>query len=156
MRDVVAHVLGDCYGRLARHRDGHREGRREGPACAPGEDLPAYIHRINRQWVDAHSRVSPAALTDTLELGTRNSELGTRTGTATDGGNWSMAGPADGNWSMAGPDGGQPAALVRLDTETAWRLCVRGIEPADVLTHAEVEGDRQLAEAACRIVSVVH
>ncbi|MEU8753815.1 maleylpyruvate isomerase N-terminal domain-containing protein [Streptomyces chartreusis] len=139
VRDVVAHVLGDCYGRLARHRDGHREGRGEGPACAPGEDLPAYIHRINRQWVDAHSRVSPAALTDTLELGTR-------TGTATDGG----------NWSMAGPDGGQPAALVRLDTETAWRLCVRGIEPADVLTHAEVEGDRQLAEAACRIVSVVH
>ncbi|CAM5639778.1 hypothetical protein SCHAM137S_08449 [Streptomyces chartreusis] len=52
VRDVVAHVLGDCYGRLARHRDGHREGHRdggrEGPAFAPGEDLPAYIHRINQ------------------------------------------------------------------------------------------------------------
>ncbi|MFE6945336.1 hypothetical protein [Streptomyces chartreusis] len=68
------------------------------------------------------------------------------TGTAPDGGNWSLAGPADGH----------PAALVRLDAETAWRLCVRGIEPADALTRAEIEGDRQLAEAACRIVSVVH
>ncbi|MGW6790941.1 hypothetical protein [Streptomyces chartreusis] len=65
---------------------------------------------------------------------------------AADGGNWSLAGPADGH----------PAALVRLDAETAWRLCVRGIEPADALTRAEIEGDRQLAEAACRIVSVVH
>ncbi|GGX46945.1 hypothetical protein GCM10010321_74480 [Streptomyces chartreusis] len=71
---------------------------------------------------------------------------GTSTGTAPDGGNWSLAGPADGH----------PAALVRLDAETAWRLCVRGIEPADALTRAEIEGDRQLAEAACRIVSVVH
>lgn len=143
VRDVVAHVLGDCYGRLARHRDGHREGHREGhryghregPAFAPGEDLPAYIHRINQQWVDAHSRVSPAALTDTLEL---------------------IGGEVARLFAESDPAGGQPAALVRLDTETAWRLCVRGIEPAGALTCAEIEGDRRLAEAACRIVSVVH
>ncbi|MGW6953868.1 maleylpyruvate isomerase family mycothiol-dependent enzyme [Streptomyces chartreusis] len=266
VRDVVAHVLGDCYGRLARHRDGHREGHRdggrEGPAFAPGEDLPAYIHRINQQWVDAHSRVSPAALTDTLELiggqvarlfaesdpvapslgvswagadpapmwldsarelteywthrqqirhatgqgtdpdprvlsvvldtflralphtlrdiaapaGTQvrihvtgsaggtwtATETGTETaggtwsGTETAGGTWTATATDGGDWSMAYPGDGQPAALVRLDTETAWRLCVRGIEPADALTRAEIEGDRQLAEAACRIVSVVH
>lgn len=250
VRDVVAHVLGDCYGRLARHRDGHREG----PAFAPGEDLPAYIHRINRQWVDAHSRVSPAALTDTLELiggqvarlfaesdpeapslgvswagadpapmwldsarelteyWTHRQQIRHATGQGTDpdprvlsvvldtflralphtlrdiaapagtqvrihvtgpgGGMWTAtagrawtataggAGTATatdgGDWSMAHPAGGHPAALVRLDTETAWRLCVRGIEPADALTRAEIEGDRQLAEAACRIVSVVY
>ncbi|SEC52019.1 maleylpyruvate isomerase family mycothiol-dependent enzyme [Streptomyces sp. PAN_FS17] len=274
VRDVVAHVLGDCYGRLARHRDGHREGHRdggrEGPAFAPGEDLPAYIHRINQQWVDAHSRVSPAALTDTLELiggqvarlfaesdpvapslgvswagadpapmwldsarelteywthrqqirhatgqgtdldprvlsvvldtflralphtlrdiaapagtqvrihvtgsagGTWTETAGgtwtgtetaggtwtaTETGTETAGGTWTATATDGGDWSMAYPGDGQPAALVRLDTETAWRLCVRGIEPADALTRAEIEGDRQLAEAACRIVSVVH
>ncbi|SED28787.1 maleylpyruvate isomerase family mycothiol-dependent enzyme [Streptomyces sp. KS_5] len=270
VRDVVAHVLGDCYGRLARHRDGHREGHRdggreghrdggrEGPAFAPGEDLPAYIHRINQQWVDAHSRVSPAALTDTLELiggqvarlfaesdpvapslgvswagadpapmwldsarelteywthrqqirhatgqgtdhdprvlsvvldtflralphtlrdiaapaGTQvrihvtgsaggtwtgtETAGGTWTGTETAGGTWTATATDGGDWSMAYPGDGQPAALVRLDTETAWRLCVRGIEPANALTRAEIEGDRQLAEAACRIVSVVH
>ncbi|WCD97047.1 hypothetical protein PGH47_15730 [Streptomyces sp. HUAS 31] len=302
VRDVVAHVLGDCYGRLARHRDGHREGggegrreggqerrreggqegrreggqeghregRREGSVFAPGEDLPAYIHRINQQWVDAHSRVSPAALTDTLELiggqvarlfaesdpaapslgvswagadpapmwldsarelteyWTHRQQIRHATGqgtdldprllslvldtflralphtlrdiaapagtqvrihvtgpaggswtataggswaataggswaataggswTATAGGTWTATAPDGGNWSLAGPAEGHPAALVRLDAETAWRLCVRGIEPADALTRAEIEGDRQLAEAACRIVSVVH
>ncbi|WCH91759.1 maleylpyruvate isomerase family mycothiol-dependent enzyme [Streptomyces moderatus] len=244
VRDVVAHVLGDCYGRLARHRDGHREG--EGPAFAPGEDLPAYIHRINQQWVDAHSRVSPAALTDTLELiggqvarlfaesdpaapslgvswagadpapmwldsarelteyWTHRQQIRHATGqgtdpdprllsvvldtflralphtlrdiaapagtqvrihvtgpgggtwTATAGGTWTVTAPDGGNWSLAHPADGQPAALVRLDAETAWRLCVRGIEPAGALTRAEIEGDRQLAEVACRIVSVVH
>ncbi|WP_330354335.1 maleylpyruvate isomerase family mycothiol-dependent enzyme [Streptomyces chartreusis] len=270
VRDVVAHVLGDCYGRLARHRDGHREGGgeghreggREGPAFAPGEDLPAYIHRINQQWVDAHSRVSPAALTDTLELiggqvarlfaesdpaapslgvswagadpapmwldsarelteyWTHRQQIRHATGQRTDpdprllsvvldtflralphtlreiaapagtqvrihvtgpaggtwtataggtwsataggtwsataGGTWSATAPGGGNWSLAGPADGHPAALVRLDAETAWRLCVRGIEPADALTRAEIEGDHQLAEAACRIVSIVY
>lgn len=29
VRDVAAHVLADCYGRLARHRDGQGEGGRE-------------------------------------------------------------------------------------------------------------------------------
>ncbi|MFD5858462.1 hypothetical protein [Streptomyces chartreusis] len=326
VRDVVAHVLGDCYGRLARHRDGHqeagreagreggreagreglregrrdglregrrdghregrrdghregrRDGHREGPAFAPGEDLPAYIHRINQQWVDAHSRVSPAALTDTLELiggqvarlfaesdpvapslgvswagadpapmwldsarelteyWTHRQQIRHATGQGTDpdprvlsvvldtflralphtlcdiaapagtqvrihvtgpgggmwtatagrgwtatagrgwtatagrgwtataggawtvtaGGAWTATATDGGDWSMAHTADGQPAALVRLDAETAWRLCVRGIEPADALTRAEIEGDRQLAEAACRIVSVVY
>jgi uncharacterized protein (TIGR03083 family) len=64
VRDVAAHVLGDCYGRLAMARDGHREG----PAPGPGEPLEAFIHRVNQEWVDALSRVSPAALVDTLDL----------------------------------------------------------------------------------------
>ncbi|MEU5975023.1 maleylpyruvate isomerase family mycothiol-dependent enzyme [Streptomyces sp. NPDC047315] len=64
VRDLAAHLLGDCYGRLARDRDGHQEG----PAFAPGESLEAFIHRINQEWVDAYARVSPAALVDTLEL----------------------------------------------------------------------------------------
>ncbi|MFE7317811.1 hypothetical protein ACFU7T_32620 [Streptomyces sp. NPDC057555] len=47
-------------------------------------------------------------------------------------------------------------ARVCLDSETAWRLCTRGIEPATALTHAGIEGDRQLAEAVCQIVSIVY
>ncbi|MFD5011686.1 hypothetical protein [Streptomyces chartreusis] len=122
VRDVAAHVLGDCYGRLARHRDGQGEGGRE-------------AHREGRREGDGEGH---------REGHRKGAARGA--GTAPDGGNWSLAGPADGH----------PAALVRLDAETAWRLCVRGIEPADALTRAEIEGDRQLAEAACRIVSVVH
>ncbi|MEU9605346.1 maleylpyruvate isomerase family mycothiol-dependent enzyme [Streptomyces sp. NPDC048057] len=64
VRDLAAHLLGDCYGRLARDRDGHQGG----PGFAPGESLETFIHRINQEWVDAYARVSPAALVDTLEL----------------------------------------------------------------------------------------
>ncbi|WP_030678436.1 maleylpyruvate isomerase family mycothiol-dependent enzyme [Streptomyces sp. NRRL B-1347] len=64
VRDLAAHLVGDCYGRLARDRD-HHEG---GPRPAPGESLEAFIHRVNQEWVDAWARVSPAALTDTLDL----------------------------------------------------------------------------------------
>ncbi|WP_369169526.1 maleylpyruvate isomerase family mycothiol-dependent enzyme [Streptomyces sp. R28] len=234
VRDVAAHLLGDCYGRLARHRDGHREG----PGFAPGEDLAAYIHRSNQEWVDAHARVSPAALSDTLELvggqvarlfegtdpaapslgvswagvdpapmwldsarelteyWTHRQQIRHATGQGTDpdprplalvldtflralphtlrettapvgtqvqihvtgpaGGIWTAtATTAEGNWSLAEPPTGSPAALLRLDAETAWRLCVRGIEPADALTCARTEGDRGLAQAACRIVSII-
>ncbi|MER6268851.1 hypothetical protein [Streptomyces sp900105755] len=35
-------------------------------------------------------------------------------------------------------------------------LCMRGIRPVDGLSRAHVHGDRRLAEAACRMVSVVH
>lgn len=248
VRDVAAHLLGDCYGRLARHRDGHREG----PAFAPGETLEAYIHRVNQEWVDAHRRVGPTALTDTLELvggqvarlfegadpaalsigvswagvdpapmwldtarefteyWTHRQQIRHATGQGTDpdprplamvldtflralphtlrdtnapvgtqvqvhvdgpaGGTWTATAlaastAAEGNWSLAdssaaGPVGrlvDRPAAVLHLDAETAWRLCVRGIEPADALTApgTRIDGDRQLAEAACRIVSVV-
>ncbi|MGI5375621.1 maleylpyruvate isomerase family mycothiol-dependent enzyme [Streptomyces sp. CA-251387] len=234
---VAAHVLGDCYGRLARHRDGYGEG----PGFAPGEDLAAYIHRINQEWVEAHARVSPAALTDTLDLvggqvarlfegtdpaapslgvswagadpapmwldtarefteyWTHRQQIRHATGRGTDpdpkplavvldtfmralphtlrdtaapvgtriqvhvdgpaGGVWTAtATTAEGTWSLAEPPIGRPAALLRLDAETAWRLCVRGLEPADALTapHTHIDGNRQLAEAACRIVSIVY
>lgn len=243
VRDVVAHLLGDCYGRLARHRDGHRD--RQG--FAPGEDLAAYIHRVNQQWVDAHSRVSPTALTDTLDLvggqvarlfegadpaapslgvswagvdpapmwldtarefteyWTHRQQIRHATGQGTDpdprslavvldtflralphtlrdttapagtqvqihvdgpaGGIWTVTATATGTaatavstWSLAEPPTSRPTALLRLDAETAWRLCVRGIEPGDALanTRTRIDGDHRLAEAACRIVSIVY
>jgi uncharacterized protein (TIGR03083 family) len=64
VRDLAAHLLGDFYGRLARDRDGYQQG----PSFAPGETLEAFIHRTNQEWVDVYRRVSPAALTDTLDL----------------------------------------------------------------------------------------
>ncbi|QIB42049.1 maleylpyruvate isomerase family mycothiol-dependent enzyme [Streptomyces aureoverticillatus] len=233
VRDVAAHVLGDFYGRLARDRDGHREG----PSFAPGETLEAFIHRINQEWVDAFSRVSPAALTDTLDLvggqvarffeaadpdspslgvswagvdpapmwldsardftefWTHRQQIRHAVGQDTDadprflsvvldtfmralphtlrevaaptgtqvqvrvdgpaGGTWTATAAGD-RWSLAEPDAGRPAALVALDAETAWRLCTRGIQPDTALARARVEGDRELAGAACRIVSIVY
>ncbi|WP_328869559.1 maleylpyruvate isomerase family mycothiol-dependent enzyme [Streptomyces sp. NBC_00287] len=61
-----------------------------------------------------------------------------------------------GRWTLAAPPSGSPAASVFLDTETAWRLCTRGIDPATALGRAHIQGEQRLATAACQIVSVVH
>ncbi|MBP2401149.1 maleylpyruvate isomerase family mycothiol-dependent enzyme [Streptomyces syringium] len=233
VRDLAAHLLGDFYGRLARDRDGHQDG----PGLAPGETLEAFIHRINQEWVDAHRRVSPVALTDTLdviggqvarffeaadpgspslgvswagvdpapmwldsareftEFWTHRQQIRHAIGQDTDpdprflsvvldtfmralphtlrqvtapvgtqiqvriqgpaGGSWTVTAIGD-HWSLAEPDAGRPAALVGLDAETAWRLCTRGIQPDTALARARIDGDRELAEAACRIVSIVY
>ena len=71
------------------------------------------------------------------------------------GSTWTATRLRDG-WSLAEPPTERPAATVLLTAETAWRLCVRLIEPAEALAVATVDGDRRLAAAACRIVSVVH
>ncbi|MFC7304467.1 maleylpyruvate isomerase family mycothiol-dependent enzyme [Streptomyces monticola] len=233
VRDLAAHLLGDFYGRLGSARDGHRGG----PAPAPGETLEAFIHRINQEWVDAHTRVSPAALTDTLDLvgaqlarffagvdpdapsmgvswagadpapmwldcardftefWTHRQQIRHATGQDTDpeprllsvvldtfmralphtlrevdapagtqvrvdvggpaGGTWTVTATGD-RWTLAEPAAGHSAARLGLDAETAWRLCTRGIHPATALSRAHIDGDPQLAEAACRIVSIIY
>ncbi|MFF1380076.1 maleylpyruvate isomerase family mycothiol-dependent enzyme [Streptomyces sp. NPDC058308] len=233
VRDLSTHILGDFYGRLARDRDGHHGG----PAFAPGDTLESFIHRINQEWVDAHRRVSSAALIDTLDLvggqvarffqGTDpgapslgvswagvdpapmwldsardftefwshrqqirlavgqdadadprflsvvldtfmralphtlrevDAPVGTQVRVLIDGpagGVWTTTATGDG-WSLAEPQAERPATVVRLDAETAWRLCTRGIQPDTALTRVGIDGDRQLAEAVCQIVSIVY
>ncbi len=62
VRDVVAHLLGDDLGRLARTRDGHSLVR---PVA--GDAFPTFLHRINDEWVQATRRLSPRLLVDQLE-----------------------------------------------------------------------------------------
>ncbi|MEQ4719023.1 hypothetical protein [Nonomuraea sp. B19D2] len=42
-----------------------------------------------------------------------------------------------------------------LDADTAWRLCTRGITPAQAVERTHIDGDRQLATAALQIVSII-
>ncbi|MEU0038525.1 maleylpyruvate isomerase family mycothiol-dependent enzyme [Streptomyces sp. NPDC006333] len=70
-------------------------------------------------------------------------------------GTWTVTATAD-RWSLAEEPRGRPTASVMLDAETAWRLCTRGIDPGTALARARISGARQIAEAACQIVSVVH
>ncbi|NRQ34661.1 maleylpyruvate isomerase family mycothiol-dependent enzyme [Nonomuraea sp. NN258] len=233
VRDVAAHLLGDDYARLSMQRDGHRDG----PPFLPGEGLAAYIHRTNQEWVDACARLSPRALTDTLELTgaaiaelfrtsdphapalgvnwagvdpaplwldcareftehwTHRQQIRHATGLGTDpdpaalglvldtfmralphtlrdtpaedgvqvrvdvdgpgGGTWTVT-AGNGRWSLAPAPAGTPAAVVRLDPETAWLLCTRGIEPETALERAGLEGDERLGAAVCHIVSIVY
>ncbi len=62
--DLVAHIIGDDLGRLSRTHDGAA-----GPPWRPGEDLPAYLDRINGEWVVAFRRLSPAVLVSLLGAG---------------------------------------------------------------------------------------
>jgi uncharacterized protein (TIGR03083 family) len=61
VHDVAAHLLGDHVGRLSRHRDGFPP-----PRPGDGEPFPAFIHRVNQEWVTAARRISPALLVDLL------------------------------------------------------------------------------------------
>ncbi|MFD3502952.1 maleylpyruvate isomerase family mycothiol-dependent enzyme [Streptomyces sp. NPDC058676] len=70
-------------------------------------------------------------------------------------GTWTVTATAD-RWSLAEAPSGRPTASVRLDPETAWRLCTRGIDPDAALARARIGGERQIAEAACQIVSIVY
>ncbi|MET7802787.1 hypothetical protein ABZS78_40970, partial [Streptomyces decoyicus] len=65
--------------------------------------------------------------------------------------------PAPGaDLAVAEPDDERPDAVVRLEAETAWRLCTRGIQPGTALARFRIPGDRQLAEVVCQIVSIVY
>ncbi|MFC9228965.1 hypothetical protein ACFTZI_08370 [Streptomyces decoyicus] len=77
----------------------------------------------------------------------------------------STGGPADGTWtvtaaggcwSLAEPHAGQPAAHLRMDADSAWRLCTRGVTPATALTRVHIDGHRQLTAGAYQIVSIVY
>jgi uncharacterized protein (TIGR03083 family) len=59
--DTVGHLLGDDLGRIARTRDHHH-----GVAPAEGEDLPAFLDRLNQEWVVAARRLSPRLLLELL------------------------------------------------------------------------------------------
>jgi uncharacterized protein (TIGR03083 family) len=61
VKDVAAHVLGDHLGRLSIHRDGFQ-------VLQPryGEAFPAFLDRINGEWVIAARRISPPMLIELL------------------------------------------------------------------------------------------
>ncbi|MFJ4616966.1 maleylpyruvate isomerase family mycothiol-dependent enzyme [Streptomyces sp. NPDC088812] len=117
---------------------------------AVGRDTDQEPHALSTV-VDTFMRALPHTLRHTT------APVGTRLRVTVDGpagGRWTVTATPQG-WSLAEPPAGPPAASVLLDTETAWRLCTRGIDPATALARGRVEGERRLAEAACRIVSIV-
>jgi uncharacterized protein (TIGR03083 family) len=53
------------------------------------------------------------------------------------------------------PAAGRVAARLELDSDTAWRLCTRGISPQQATLRARIDGDHVLATAALQIVSII-
>lgn len=69
-------------------------------------------------------------------------------------GEWACTRDAD-RWSLHRQPHPKPAARVELDTDTAWRLCTRGMTPLQAAGRARIEGDHRLATAALQIVSII-
>lgn len=70
------------------------------------------------------------------------------------GGRWSVVSDGTG-WDLTGELAEDPAASVRLDQDTLWRLASRGITVEEGRRRAELHGDRELAEAAASLLAVV-
>ncbi|MEV6868733.1 maleylpyruvate isomerase family mycothiol-dependent enzyme [Streptosporangium subroseum] len=61
VRDIVGHVLNDYLRRLSGSRDGH-----DGAVFASGETLPAYLTRVNDEFVRVIRQCSPRVMIDLL------------------------------------------------------------------------------------------
>jgi uncharacterized protein (TIGR03083 family) len=226
VKDVAAHVLGDHIGRLSTH------------VLQPGEGeaFPAFINRINAEWVTGARRIGPAVLVDLLthvgdqvarfwqgvdmdaggvpvswagprpapvwldaardfsEYWTHHQQIAEATGrdglttpeylgpvldtflralphtlrdvdrpagTALE---VTVTGPAGGSWTCRRDHGRwtldrrphpNPDARLTLDPDTTWRLCTRGITPAQAAAHAHTDGDPRITGTALGIVSII-
>jgi uncharacterized protein (TIGR03083 family) len=67
---------------------------------------------------------------------------------------WSLV-LEDGRWALFDSAPVQPAATVRMDGNTAWRLFTKGITKAEALARARIEGDAHLGEKVLETVSII-
>ncbi|MFI7639562.1 maleylpyruvate isomerase family mycothiol-dependent enzyme [Nonomuraea sp. NPDC049400] len=74
--------------------------------------------------------------------------------TGPSGGVWTCTHGSD-RWRLRPRAHQQPTVNLYLDVDTAWRLCTRGITPAQAVERTHIDGDRQLATAALQIVSII-
>ncbi|MFI1461723.1 maleylpyruvate isomerase family mycothiol-dependent enzyme [Nocardia carnea] len=232
VRDVVAHLLDDYLRRLSGSRDGYG-----GVPFAPGESLPAYLARINGEFVTAMRQCSPSTMVDLLaHLGPQLDDLWERTDptgpayldvswagsgtspawldcareytefwvhqqqirdavgrpgadepellrpvvvtflhalpvalsgsvrpagtemsfevTGSAGGRWVAVSDGTG-WGLLDRVGPDPAAAVRMDADTVWRLGSRGITVGEARRRAKATGDPELTAAATTLLAVV-
>ncbi|MBO0936836.1 maleylpyruvate isomerase N-terminal domain-containing protein [Fibrella sp. HMF5335] len=66
VKDIGSHVLDGCLRRIAYYRDGYSP--QDSPVIDSYQALVRYLNQLNQDWVVATRRLSPAILTDWLEL----------------------------------------------------------------------------------------
>ncbi|MEV6139659.1 maleylpyruvate isomerase family mycothiol-dependent enzyme [Nocardia sp. NPDC051990] len=232
VQDVTAHILNDYLRRISGSRDRHN-----GAVFDDGETLPAYLARVNGEFVRAMRQTSPHLLIDLLaHLGPQLDLVWAATdltgpahlhvswagpgaspawldiardytefwvhqqqirdavshagadevsllrpvlvtflhalpvtlrdrirprGTAVQvditgpaGGRWTVVSDGSG-WDLTDADADEPAASVRMDQDTLWRLATRGITVDQARQRSELRGDRELTESATTLLAVV-
>ncbi|HSK79176.1 MAG TPA: maleylpyruvate isomerase N-terminal domain-containing protein [Thermoanaerobaculia bacterium] len=70
------------------------------------------------------------------------------------GGVWSLV-RGDGRWSLWVGEEAEPAARVRVDAETAWRIFYNALPPEAAAARVEIEGDPRLGAAFLKTRSVM-
>jgi len=231
VHDVVAHLVHDYLRKLSGKRDAFAA-----PGPEAGEDLPAFLHRVNQEFVAVAARWSPCTLTDLLaHLGPQLERLWASLSMAETGEavSWAapgvpaptwldvareyteywvhqqqirdavgrpgatadeligpvvdtflravpyalrevpaagtcvqieVTGPGGGSWSAAVPSGrwaisrdpcADPGAVVRVSSDTLWRVATRGITVDEALTRADIAGVRPLGTAALALVAII-
>ena len=58
-------------------------------------------------------------------------------------------------WSLFDSSPVAPAATVRIDADTAWRLFTKGISKPDALARVRLDGDMHLGEKILDTVSII-
>jgi len=58
-------------------------------------------------------------------------------------------------WTFANPHDPPYAAKVTIPQEIAWRVFTKGIDHTAALSHASIEGDRQLGERVLALTAIV-
>ncbi|ATL67328.1 maleylpyruvate isomerase family mycothiol-dependent enzyme [Nocardia terpenica] len=101
--------------------------------------LVAFLHALP---VALHDRIRPRGTEVRVEI----------TGSA--GGCWTAV--SDGaNWDLTDAAATEPAATVRTDPDTFWRLATRGITIEDARRRCELHGDPELIESMTTLLAVV-
>jgi hypothetical protein len=67
---------------------------------------------------------------------------------------WSLV-RENGRWALFDSAPVEPAATVRMDGNTAWRLFTKGITKAEALARVRIEGDAHLGEKVLETVSII-
>jgi uncharacterized protein (TIGR03083 family) len=113
----------------------------------PGLTQPDYLHPV----LDTFLRALPHTLRNAAAADGAALEF-TVTGPA--GGTWTCI-RNHGRWKLDRRARPRPDARVELDADTTWRLCTRGLTPAQAASKAHTEGDERLTMAALQIVSII-
>ncbi|WP_280262565.1 maleylpyruvate isomerase family mycothiol-dependent enzyme [Nocardia wallacei] len=101
--------------------------------------LATFLHALP---VALHDRARPAGTSVLFEI----------TGPA--GGRWAAVSNGS-SWELTATPADDPAASVRMDPETVWRLASRGIGVDEARQRADLHGEQELTSAATTLLAVV-
>ncbi|QBI19793.1 maleylpyruvate isomerase family mycothiol-dependent enzyme [Egibacter rhizosphaerae] len=111
----------------------------------PVEDDPATLQPI----LDTFLRALPHTLADTpAPAGSRLAFVVPEPA----GGRWTVTRDTDGWGFEERPEAG---TSVTLDADTTWRLAVRMTDPHTARSHARIDGDQRLGEAALELLAII-